>query len=549
MPTNQAPILATIALPYANGQLHLGHMVEAVQADIWVRFQRQRGRQCTFVSGNDAHGTAVMLSAEKAGLSAEEWVEQIHADHARDYAAFQVGFDKFYTTHSPEDEALCVEFYQMLKARGDIESRVISQFFDEEKQLFLADRYVKGTCPKCSAPDQYGDNCEECGASYAATDLVSPYSVLSGQPPVLKESEHYFFKLNHYRDLLLTWIDSGALQPSVANKLKEWFGESLRDWDISRDGPYFGFEIPDHPGKYFYVWVDAPIGYIATTAALAKQRDDVTVDAYWAADSEAELVHFIGKDIVYFHGLFWPAMLHGAGRRLPSQLFVHGYLTVNGQKMSKSRGTFITADHYANTMDVSCLRYYFAAKLSADVEDIDLSLPDFMARVNSDLVGKFVNLASRCAGFIHKLAAGKLASALPDPALYAECVAAGESIADCYAGRHYNRAMREIMALADKANQYIDQQKPWVLAKQADQATAVQAICTQGLNLFRVLATYLQPVMPVLAEEVEAFLRSPLEWQALSTPLLDHEIARFKPLLQRITPEMMDKLSYDTINS
>ena len=535
-------LLVTCALPYANGQLHLGHMVEAIQADIWVRYHKLLKNHCLFICGSDAHGTAIMLSAQKNGISPEAWLAQIGADHKRDYDTFSVGFDEFYTTHSEENRQCAEAIYHKLKARGDIKTRVITQAFDEEKQLFLSDRYIKGTCPRCKAPDQYGDNCEVCGATYGANELLDARSVLSGAKPIQKESEHYFFELEHYRDLLTSWIEDGHLQPQVANKLKEWFGESFKAWDISRDAPYFGFEIPDHPGKYFYVWLDAPIGYISSTKHFC-DKNNLDYQRYWQQDSDAELVHFIGKDIVYFHALFWPAMLQGSEHRLPNKVQVHGYLTVNGEKMSKSRGTFITAKHFSDHINPEMCRYYFAAKLNAQVEDIDFNLDDFMARVNSDLVGKFVNLASRCAGFISKKFEGQLAAALPEPALYDEFVAAASNIEHLYETLNFNRCMREIMALADRANQYIDQQKPWVLAKEQGKEQQVQAVCTQGLNLFRVLATYLQPVLPKTMLKVEAFFNQAIDWHCLEQPLLNHQINRFKPLLQRVTTEDLDKLT------
>lgn len=538
-------ILTTIALPYANGQIHLGHLVEGIQADIWVRFQRLVGHRCWFVCGNDAHGTAVMLSAEKKGVSAEDWVKDIQRDHLRDFNAFNVSFDNFYTTHSDENRQLSESIYLKLKERGDIVKRTITQAYDEEKQIFLSDRYIKGDCPRCGAADQYGDNCEVCGATYAASELKNAFSVLSGLPPSEKASEHFFFQLENYRDELESWLSSGHCQQSVANKLKEWFHEPLRDWDISRDAPYFGFEIPGSPGKYFYVWLDAPIGYIASTENLAKRNKDLDVDAYWKAGSDKELVHFIGKDIVYFHALFWPAMLHGSGHRLPSKVNVHGYLTVNGEKMSKSRGTFITAQDYAKHLPADCLRYYYAAKLNSSVEDIDLNMEDFMARVNSDLVGKYINLASRCAGFIYKKFDGMLSCELESVSLYQEFVSKAEDLVASYNDLEYNRCMRQIMALADKANQYIDSKKPWSLAKQEGTEAQVQAICSQGINLFAILSLYLSPVMPETFAKVNSFLNVDLSWEGVKKPLLSHRINRFKPLMQRITIEDIEKLQHD----
>lgn len=537
-------ILMTIALPYANGVIHLGHMVEAIQADIWARFQKMRGHSCLFVCGSDAHGTAIMLEAEKQGITPDALVDKVRQDHMHDFAAFSITFDNFYTTHSPENEALSRDIYLKLKERGDISTKKITQSFDPEKEIFLADRFIKGTCPKCGADDQYGDNCEKCGATYAPTDLINPKSAISGATPIDKESEHYFFHLEHYTDLLQQWIDSGSLQSSVANKLKEWFADDLRPWDISRDAPYFGFKIPGTEDKYFYVWLDAPVGYMASFQNLIDQGCAASFDDYWAKDATTELHHFIGKDIMYFHALFWPAMLDGAGFRLPTRVFVHGYLTINGEKMSKSRGTFITAKDYAKHLNPECLRYYFAAKLSNTVEDIDLSLQDFMQRVNSDLVGKYVNLASRTAGFITKKFDKTLSNELPDEALYHEFVAEGDAIADDYESLHYSRAVRRIMALADKANQYIDHHKPWAMAKVDAQLADVQPICTQGLNLFRVLSIYLKPILPNIVKEVETFLNcDPVTWEDRITPLLGTTISKFKPLLQRITDEQIESLS------
>ena len=536
-------ILATIALPYANGPIHLGHLVEAIQADIWVRFQKLRGHNCLYISGSDAHGTAIMLSAEKQGCSPEEVIAKIHQEHTNTFNGFQIHFDEFHTTHSDENRALCETVYNALKARGDITTRSISQAFDPEKGLFLADRFIKGTCPRCKAPDQYGDNCEACGATYSASELIDPTSALSGATPIMKESEHVFFQLENHRDTLEAWVTDEHLQAPVAKKLREWFNEPLRDWDISRDAPYFGFEIPEAPGKYFYVWMDAPIGYLASLEHHCQQRDDVTLDTFWNPNSTAEVYHFIGKDIIYFHALFWPAILQGSGYRLPTEVFAHGFLTINGQKMSKSRGTFITGDHYLEQLDPAFLRYYTAAKLSSHVEDIDLSRDDFLQRNNADLVGKYINLASRNAGFITKLFNGQLAETLHDPALYQHFIDAGDTIAQHYEQREFNRCMRDIMQLADQANQYIDQHKPWTLAKDPEQHQTVQAICTQGLNLFRVLTTYLKPVLPEMAKQVETFLNcEPLNWHSRETPLLNHTIECFKPLLQRITPEAMEQL-------
>lgn len=537
----QRDILMTIALPYANGEIHLGHMLEAVQADIWARFQRLRGHRCLFLCGSDAHGTAIMLAAEKQGITPEALVETARQNHLRDFQGFLVEFDHFYTTHSPENQTLASDLYLRLREKGDINTRVISHAFDPEKKMFLADRFIRGTCPKCGATDQYGDNCEVCGASYDISQLINPVSAHSGATPIQKDSEHYFFNLSHYTQFLHNWIHTQKpVSTHVANKLEEWFGESLREWDISRDAPYFGFEIPDTHNKYFYVWLEAPVGYMASLKNLCQQRDDIDFDHYWQKGSTAELCHFIGKDIVYFHALFWPALLEGGGYRLPNHLFVHGYLTINGEKMSKSRGTFITAKAYLDKLNPEYLRYYFAAKLNSQIEDIDLNLADFAQRVNADLVGKYVNLASRCAGFIEKRFDLRLAGVHHDDSLWQTFLSAGESIAQHFESLNTNQAVRDIMALADKANQYIDHHKPWSLAKDPEQLEAVQQICTQGLNLFKVLTTYLKPILPNTAKKVEAFLNcEELTWDNRAEALFNHEIRLFEPLMQRITPEQV----------
>lgn len=530
-------ILVTIALFYANGPIHLGHLVEAIQADIWVRWQRLQGNHCLFLSGSDAHGTSIMISAEKQHIPPETMIKQINLEHQQDFSEFLIDFDYFYTTHSPENRELVDMIYHRLQANHDITTHTISQAFDPEKQIFLADRFIRGQCPRCSAKDQYGDNCESCGATYDPLELIDPVSTLSGAKPVIKESVHYFFNLEKYHDFLQQWVQSGSLTESVSHKMQEWLGEELKSWDISRDAPYFGFEIPDAPGKYFYVWVDAPIGYFACLKKLCEQRPEINFDNYWRPNHDTELYHFIGKDIVYFHALFWPAMLQGAQLRLPSGIFVHGFLTINGQKMSKSRGTFVTAKDYLKQLSPEYLRYYLAAKLTPLVEDIDLNFSDFCARVNADLVGKFVNLASRCAGFIHKQEKPVLAASLPDPDLFNEFVAAQNLIADSYESRNYSRAVREIMALADRANQYIDQQKPWQLAKENKWSEA-QAVCTQGLNLFKIIATYLQPILPATAVKICEFLQvNALKWTELNVPLVNHTISVFQPLMQRVKPE------------
>ncbi len=538
-------ILVTSALPYANGPIHVGHLVEYVQTDIWARFQRMRGHECYYVCADDAHGTPIMLRAEQEGITPEELIERVGREHRADFADFRIGFDNYHTTHSPENRELATLIYERLKAGGHITTRVIRQAWDPEREIFLPDRYIRGECPRCGAPDQYGDACEACGATYTPEELRNPRSAISGAKPVERESLHYFFRLADFEPMLREWTRAGHLQPEVANKLDEWFAAGLKEWDISRDAPYFGFEIPNAPGKYFYVWMDAPVGYMASFKNLCA-RTGLDFDEWWGPDSETELYHFIGKDIIYFHALFWPAMLHGAGFRTPSAVWAHGFLTVDGQKMSKSRGTFIRARTYLDHLDPEWLRYYFAAKLGPGVEDIDLNLDDFVQRVNSDLVGKVVNIASRCAGFITKRFGGRLASALERPALHERFLAAGASIAEAYERREYARAVREIMALADEANRYIDERKPWFLAREAGREAEVQAVCTMGLDLFRILMGYLKPVLPRVAGDAEAFLRCPpLTWVNIGEPLLDHTVAPYRPLLTRVERKAVDAMLAD----
>ena len=535
--TKQArKILVTSALPYANGPIHLGHLVEYIQTDTWVRFQKLRGQQCIYVCADDAHGTPIMLRAQQEGITPEQLIERIGAEHRADFAGFLVAFDNYYTTHSPENRHFAELIYRRLLDAGHISKRVIIQAYDPTLAMFLPDRFIKGECPRCGAPDQYGDSCEVCGATYSPMDLKNPRSALSGAAPVPKESLHYFFKLTDFENMLEGWLKSGHVQEQMANKLAEWFKDGLQEWDISRDAPYWGFEIPEVPGKYFYVWLDAPIGYMASFKNYC-EREGMDFDAFWRQDSDAELYHFIGKDIAYFHTLFWPAMLDGAGFRKPTGVFCHGFLTIDGQKMSKSRGTFIKARTYLDHLRPEYLRYYFATKLNDRIDDLDLNLEDFQQRVNSDLIGKLVNIASRSAGFISRRFAGRLADTLAEPGLYGDFVVAGESIAEAYEQREFSRAMREIMALADLANQYVDDKKPWVLAKQAGGDQDVQAVCSMALNLFRVLMIYLKPVLPIVAEQTEAFLQiPPLAWQDLHHPLLNHPIGRFQPLMQRVEP-------------
>jgi methionyl-tRNA synthetase len=540
--TQRRRILVTSALPYANGPIHLGYVLEAVQTDIWVRFQKHRGHECYYVCADDTHGTPIMLKAQSEGISPEQLIAEVNIEHRRDLADLLIGLDNFGSTHAPENEALCDSMYLTLRGAGCIDKRSVRQAYDETAKMFLPDRYVKGVCPVCGTADQYGDSCENCGSTYTPADLKNPISVVSGATPVWRESEHYFFKLSAFEKPLSAWVQSGAVQASVARKLDEWFTQGLRDWDISRDAPYFGFEIPDAPGKYFYVWFDAPIGYLASLTQLCA-RTGLKFDDFLGADSTAELHHFIGKDILYFHTLFWPAVLQASGMRRPTAVHAHGFLTINGQKMSKSRGTFITARRYLESFAPEYLRYYFAAKLGDSIDDIDMNLEDFAARVNSDIVGKLVNIASRCAGFITKNSGGSLGAALPDPDLYSAFAAAGDSIAAAYESCDTAGAVRDIMSLADRANQYIDLHKPWTLAKQADKAAEVQAVCTQGLNLFRVLMIYLQPVLPDMAAKARRFFQeSSWEWANAATPLLGTVIAPYEPLATRLDPKAVARL-------
>ncbi|MFE8102939.1 methionine--tRNA ligase [Brenneria goodwinii] len=535
-------ILVTCALPYANGSIHLGHMLEHIQADIWVRYQRMRGNQVYFICADDAHGTPIMLKAQQMGIAPEQMIAAMSQEHQQDFAGFNISYDNYHSTHSEENRELSALIYSRLKENGFIKNRTISQLYDPEKGMFLPDRFVKGTCPKCKAPDQYGDNCEVCGATYSPTDLIDPKSAVSGATPVMRESEHFFFDLPAFSEMLQAWTRSGALQEQVANKMQEWFDAGLQQWDISRDTPYFGFEVPDAPGKYFYVWLDAPIGYMGSFKNLCDKRGDLSFDEFWRKDSTTELYHFIGKDIVYFHSLFWPAMLEGSNFRKPTNLFVHGYVTVNGAKMSKSRGTFIKAGTYLQHLDADCLRYYYAAKLSSRIDDIDLNLEDFVQRVNADIVNKLVNLASRNAGFISKRFDGKLADKLADADLYKTFTDAAQSIAESYANRESGKAIREIMALADLANRYVDEQAPWVVAKEEGREADLQAICSMGINLFRVLMTYLKPVLPALAQRAEAFLNKELKWDEITAPMLGHKVNTFKALFNRIDLDKVDAM-------
>lgn len=535
-------MLVTSALPYANGHLHLGHLVEHIQTDIWVRTHKMMKIQCISVCGDDAHGTPIMLKAEQLGITPEQLTAQIKISHEQDFKAFAIDYDCYHTTHSPENQVLASAIYEQLKAGGDIIVKTIRQAYDPVKQMFLPDRYVKGTCPKCGALDQYGDNCEVCGATYSPTDLINPVSAISGATPIEKDSEHYFFDLPRYEQLLKEWTVNGHLQIEVANKLDEWFAAGLKQWDISRDAPYFGFQIPGTSDKYFYVWLDAPIGYMASFKKYCDEQD-VSFDEFWDKGSKTELYHFVGKDIIYFHALFWSAVLAASGHRMPTAIYTHGFLTVDGQKMSKSRGTFLEARTYLEHLHPEYLRYYFAAKLNGRVDDLDLNFEDFTNRVNADLVGKVVNIASRCAGFINKRFDNRLSNALSEPQLYAELLGMRESIVDSFVSRDYARAIRQIMEGADKVNQYIDANKPWVLAKEEGRLADVHAICTMGINLFRILMTYLKPVLPMMATASEQFLNcEPLIWSSIDTPLLDHPINPFQPLMTRVEKEKIEAM-------
>lgn len=575
---SQRKILVTSALPYANGPIHLGHLVEYIQTDVWVRFQKLRGNECYYVCADDAHGTPIMLRAELEGITPEALIERVHREHRADFAAFGVDFDNYHSTHSDENRHYSELIFERLKAAGHVVTRTIPRPYDPVKEMFLPDRYIRGECPRCGAADQYGDSCEVCGATYTPMDLKNPVSVVSHARPELRDSEQHFVRLGNFREVLEEWVRGteaiegvgsvNRVQPEIANKLQEWFSAGLQDWDISRNAPYFGFEIPGAPGKYFYVWLDAPIGYMASFRNLCDRLATppkegpgevnpeqavgaLSFDSFWAVGSDAELYNFIGKDIAYFHTLFWPAELHGGGFRMPTAVFCHGFLTVDGERMSKSRGTFIEASTFRTHLNPEYLRYYFACKLGSGIEDMDLNLEDFVSRVNSDLVGKVVNIASRCAGFIAKGHAGRLAATLMDQPLFDRFRSAAPRIAELYEGREFGRAMREIMALADLANQFIDERKPWVLARDPGKGREVQAVCTLGLNLFRLLVIYLKPVVPEMVARAEAFLNvTPLAWADAEHPLVDHDINRFEPLLTRVEKEKVGAIveaSKDTL--
>lgn len=545
--TVKRKILATSALIYANGAPHLGHLVGTIQGDIWVRLQKMLGHDCIYICGSDSHGTPIMIQAEKMGMTPEALINRMHSEQIRDFTDFHIEFDNYYLTHSPENKALVELIYKKHAEKGNIVKRTIKQLFDPVKNMFLPDRYIKGECPHCNSKDQYGDNCEVCGKTYLPTELKNPYSILSGAKPLEKESEHYFFQLQGFEKFLQQWTKHGHLQEQVTNKLDEWFEDGLKEWDISRDAPYFGFPIPGEKEKYFYVWLDAPIGYMASFQNLCERRPDLKFADYWHEDSTTELYHFIGKDIIYFHALFWPAILQGAKFRTPSSIYVNGFLTIDGQKMSKSRGTFIKARTYLNHLQPEYLRYYFAAKLSDRIEDLDINFDDFTQRINADLVGKFINIASRCASFINKHFAGKLSPVCLDTILYQEFVNAGDHIANHYNNLEFSHAIRQIMALADRANRYVDENKPWNLIKETEKQQEVQAICSMGLNLFRILMIYLKPVLPCTAKQVEEFLNiPPLTWSDKNHPLLNHTIQVFQPLINRIDPKQIEAMKMAT---
>jgi methionyl-tRNA synthetase len=541
MTSNPRRILVTAALPYANGDIHIGHMVEYLQTDIWSRYQRLRGHDCIYLCADDAHGTPIMLRARKEGITPQELIDKMQKRHEADFAGFSIAFDEYHSTHSEENRILSEEVYGALRKGGHIHIKTIEQAYDPEAQMFLPDRFIRGTCPRCKTADQYGDSCESCHSTYASSELIDPVSVVSGKTPITKETEHYFFRLADFQEMLETWTNSEGVQPEVRNKLKEWLGGELKDWDISRDAPYWGFEIPDAKDKFFYVWLDAPVGYMATCRKYC-ERTGKNFDDYWAADSTAEVHHFLGKDISYFHALFWPAMLKAAGFRLPTKVNCHGFLTVNGLKMSKSRGTFINARTYLDHLHPEYLRYYVAAKLSSGLDDIDLNLEDFVTRVNSDLVGKLVNIASRCAGILNKQFDKVLSDALPEQELYNEYLAAADDIGDHYEDREFSKAVRKVMALADKANSYIAEQKPWVLAKDEATRAQAQAVCTQGLNLYRCLITFLKPIVPGIAADSEALFGLELTWNGLGEPMVGRAISDFKPLLQRVEKDKVQAM-------
>lgn len=544
--SDQRKLFITSALPYANGALHLGHMLEHTQSDIWARINRAMGRKVRYLCAEDSHGAPIMLRAEKEGVTPEEFVAGTRKEHWHLLQDFNISYDHYHTTHSPENQAMVNRIYSKLKENGHIDTKVVEQLFDPEKKMFLADRFIKGECPNCGAKDQYGDNCEVCAATYNATEVINPRSVISGATPVIKESLHYFVNLKNFEDMLKDWMNQGALQDQVINKLKEWFEMGLQSWDISRDAPYFGFKIPDTKDKYFYVWLDAPVGYLGCLKYVCEQNDEDLED-WIAADANTQMVHFVGKDILYFHSLFWPAMLHGSGIKVPDSVYVHGFVTVNGAKMSKSRGTFINASTYLKHFKPDYLRYYYASKLSDKIVDLDLNLEDFVSKVNSDLVGKIVNIASRCAGFIKKKFDGQLSAELHNPELYQSFTERSQEIADLFLDRKYSKAIKIIMTLADNANQYISDMEPWQAIKDENKQDEVHQVCSTGINLFRVLITWLSPVVTETAAKASDFLNTDVnDWNAIESPLTNHTINKFKPLITRIETASVEAMIEDS---
>ena len=540
--TEKRNILVTSALPYANTPLHLGHIFEHTQTDIWVRYQKLVGNKCTYVCADDAHGTPIMLKAEELEVKPEQLIARIYESHIKTFNSYNIKHDNYHTTHSEENRILSERIFNELNEKGLIEVKTIEQLYDTSRNMFLSDRYVKGTCPKCLAEDQYGDNCEVCSATYEATELIDPVSVLSKTKPVIQESDHLFFKLSALKVEIQNWLESSKIQSPVKNKLSEWLEEDLRDWDISRDSPYFGFKIPGYEDKYFYVWLDAPIGYLASHINYLEKQNSEEFEQFWNPNSNSEIYHFIGKDIMYFHTLFFPVMLSNAGFKMPSGVFVHGFVMLDGEKMSKSRGNFISADDFVTVLDPEYLRYYFASKLSTGVDDIDLNLEDLKQKVNSDLVNKLVNIASRSANFLNKHFNNNLSKELDNADLVSDFIDQSKIISKHYENLELNKAMKEIMTLADKANQYIDKMEPWILIKDEKNIELVQKVCSTALNLFRILMIMIEPVTPKLSNESFTFLNEEPSWKDIENPLSDHQINTFKPLLTRIEDEHINQL-------
>ena len=535
-------ILVTSALPYANGSIHLGHLVEYLQTDIWVRNQKMSGNTCYYICADDAHGTPIMLKAKELDVRPEELIQKTYQEHVKDFEDFGIKFDNYYTTHSEENREYSEFIYNSLKENGDIKSQEIEQFYDESAKMFLPDRYIKGICPKCGAEDQYGDACEECGATYSPTELKKPISIISNTKPSTKKTEHFFFKLSNYTDYLKKWMKRDSVQSEIQNKLEEWLKDGLADWDITRDKPYFGFNIPGYDDKYFYVWLDAPVGYIASFKNMCDKKN-INFDEFWNHESECELYHFIGKDIAYFHALFWPAMLEASNFRSPNSIYCHGFLTVDGEKMSKSRGTFFNARTYLNHLNPEYLRYYFASRLTNTIEDIDLNLSDFQARVNSDLVGKIINIGSRCARFINKDFGNELASELNNNKLHDNIIENKNEIIKNYEDRKYSANIRLITSLADEVNKYLDEEKPWVQIKDNNNRGYVQKVCTDGLNMFKVLAGYLKPIIPDCVDKIEKILQcESISWENIDNQLISKKIDKFEPIINRIDSESIESM-------